>query len=164
MASSSQSLASKRLLKELSENRQRPNPCLRSLGPVSDNDLLHWRATLLGPIGTAYEGCEWELDIVIPEQYPHQPPAVRFLTPVCHPNVHLKKGEICLDLLKDKWSGTYTISQTLSAIQHLLAHPEPDSPLNVDAAAVLRNGDTVGYESLVRVWGVLYAGKRGTVR
>jgi len=58
------------------------------------------------------------------------------------------------------WSPVYTINATLTAISHLLTQPEPDSPLNVDVAAVLRHGDKVGYESLVRVWGVLFAGKQ----
>lgn len=71
-------------------------------------------------------------------------------------------GEICLDVLKEAWTPVYTISQTLTTIHQLLTSPEPDSPLNVDAAAVLRNGDVVGYESLVRLWSVLYAGKPST--
>lgn len=32
----------------------------------------------------------WKLDIKIPETYPLAPPAVRFVTPVCHPNVNFK--------------------------------------------------------------------------
>ena len=34
----------------------------------------------------------------------------------------------------------------------MLANPGVDSPLNVDVAALLRSGDAVGAESLVR-WG-----------
>lgn len=34
-------------------------------------------------------GC-WKLDIVIPEQYPMVPPTVKFITPICHPNVNFK--------------------------------------------------------------------------
>ena len=32
----------------------------------------------------------------------------------------------------------------------MLAYPEPDSPLNVDVAVLLRNGDLLGAESLIR--------------
>lgn len=56
----------------------------------------------------------------------------------------------------------YTLSTTLEAVSHLLQDPEPDSPLNVDVAAVLRIGDQVAYESMVRVWGVMFAGMKGT--
>ena len=68
-----------------------------------------------------------------------------------------------MDLLRGTaWTPAYTISATMTAIWHLLQQPEPDSPLNVDVAQVLRNGDTVGYESLVRLWGVMFAGKKPT--
>jgi len=33
---------------------------------------------------------EWLLDISIPERYPYIPPEIRFITPICHPNVHFK--------------------------------------------------------------------------
>ena len=59
-------------------------------------------------------------------------------------------GEICLDLLKDAWAPTNTILSTLEAIHYMLAYPEPDSPLNVDVAVLMRSGDLVGAESLIR--------------
>lgn len=181
MASSSSAAVGKRLIKELASYRKEPNPCLASLDPVSEDDLTHWLAVLKGSDGTAYEGGQWKIDVKIPANYPLAPPTMTFLTPICHPNVHLKvqfpppsppsvdalliqaqTGEVCLDLLKTAWSPAYTISSTLSAIHQLLTTPEPDSPLNVDAAAVLRSGDNVGYESLVRLWTVLHAGRPPT--
>jgi len=171
-------------MNELANYRKEPNPALESLGPVSEDDLFHWAAVLKGAEGTAYEGGRWKIDIKIPENYPHNAPEMKFLTSICHPNVHLKvtltllsacrnavtdrwcwgqTGEICLDLLKNNWSAVCSISATLTSVQQLLASPEWDSPLNVDAAAVLRAGDTVGYESLVRVWSVLHAGKPPTL-
>lgn len=39
---------------------------------------------------------------------------------------------------------------TVEAIRMMLQHPEIDSPLNVDVAVLLRQGDSVGAESLVR--------------
>jgi peroxin-4 len=41
---------------------------------------------------------------------------------------------------------------TLSAIHQLLTDPRPESPLNVDVAALVRNGDVAGWESIVRYW------------
>lgn len=61
-------------------------------------------------------------------------------------------GEICLDLLKTSWSPAYTITQTLSSIHQLLTDPEPDSPLNVDVASLLRQGDRLGAEGLARFY------------
>ena len=32
----------------------------------------------------------------------------------------------------------------------MLSYPDPESPLNVDVAALMRSGDQVGAESLIR--------------
>ena len=34
----------------------------------------------------------------------------------------------------------------------LLRYPECDSPLNVDVATLIRQGDRVGWEGVVRFW------------
>ncbi|KAI9784622.1 MAG: hypothetical protein M1839_001844 [Geoglossum umbratile] len=140
----------KRLLNELHSYTTDPNKALLHLGPQSDTQILHWEAVMRGVEGTAYEGGLWKLDVKIPDNYPLAPPDVRFVTPICHPNINFKTGEICLSLLKSHWSPAYTITQTLSSIHQLLTDPEPESPLNVDIAGLLRAGDRVGAESLIR--------------
>ncbi|MCJ1374421.1 hypothetical protein MMC20_005653 [Loxospora ochrophaea] len=142
--------STKRLLHELASYPHDPNPTLLHLGPVNESEILHWEAVMKGVDGTAYEHGLWKLSIHIPENYPLAPPAIRFLTPVCHPNIHFKTGEICLDLLKTSWSPAYTVSSTLSSIHQLLSYPAPESPLNLDVAALYRAGDMVGAEGLVR--------------
>lgn len=94
----------------------------------------------------------WQLDILVPETYPNAPPTIRFVTPICHPNVHFRTGEICLDLLKTAWSPAYTIASTLNSIQQLLTSAEPDSPLNIDIAQLFRQGDQVAAEALIRFY------------
>ena len=103
-------------------------------------------------------GGQWNLGITVPSSYPNTPPEVRFSTPCCHPNVSFKTGEICLDLLKTSWTPAYGIVSTLEAVQQLLsAGGEPDSPLNIDIAKLLREGDYMGAESLVRLYTRMYA-------
>jgi ubiquitin-conjugating enzyme (huntingtin interacting protein 2) len=46
--------------------------------PVSEGNLRHLKGTIQGPEGTVYDGGIYEIDIVIPKQYPFEPP-VRFL-------------------------------------------------------------------------------------
>ncbi|TKA74753.1 hypothetical protein B0A49_02256 [Cryomyces minteri] len=142
----------KRLLQELQAYEQEPNDALLQLGPVSDDELMHWTAVMKGVEGTAYEGGVWKLDIHVPDTYPLAPPQITFVTRICHPNVHFKTGEICLDLLKTTWSPVYTISSTLSTIQTFLTSAEPDSPLNIDIAQMFREGDQVGAEALIRFY------------
>lgn len=61
------------------------------------------------------------------------PPRVRFLTKIYHPNIDVL-GRICLDVLKDKWSPALQIRTVLLSIQALLSSPNPDDPLNQEAA------------------------------
>ncbi|BCS04155.1 ubiquitin-conjugating enzyme E2 pex4 [Aspergillus awamori] len=142
-----------RLLRELKDYTNSPNEALLHLGPVDEDDLLHWEAVLKGVPGTPYENGLWTLSIQIPPTYPLTPPKITFKTKISHPNISFTTGEICLTLLTtEHWSPVYTLSSTLSAIHQLLTDPRPDSPLNVDVAALLRDGDVAAWESLVRFW------------
>jgi peroxin-4 len=94
----------------------------------------------------------WLLKITIPPTYPLQPPTMKFATPIVHPNVALQTGEICLDLLKDAWTPAYNVLECVRAVRTLLAYPEVDSPLNVDVASLIRDGDVVGARRLVELW------------
>lgn len=102
-----------------------PAPCclylLRirgSASPLDDADIMHWRATILGPQGSPYsppsprlsttnpwnryEGGVFTLDIQFPVTYPFSPPRIRFKTQIYHCNID-KSGNICLDTLKNAW-------------------------------------------------------------
>ncbi|KAK5074863.1 hypothetical protein LTR64_001068 [Lithohypha guttulata] len=145
----------KRLTNEINDLRSSPNDAVLHLGPANDDDLFHWEAVLKGPRdqSSPYAGGLWLLSIEIASNYPLSPPKVRFVTAICHPNVHFQTGEICLTLLTtEHWAPSYTLSSTMSAIQQLLSDPGLDSPLNVDIANLYREDDAVGWESLIRFW------------
>jgi len=125
--------------KEISENI--------SAGPSNSTNLLVWDAVIIGAVGTAYEGGVYRLRINFPKDYPFHPPVVKFVTKVFHPNIH-ENGEICLDILKNHWSPAYTISQTLLSIVSLLSDPNPEDPLNTDAAHLYK---TDRYQYILRV-------------
>lgn len=91
----------------------------------------------------------WLLHLSIPPTYPLAPPTIKFRTPIIHANVALETGEICLDLLKDAWTPAYSLLECVRAVRMLLSCPGIDSPLNVDVAALLRNGDVVAARRLV---------------
>lgn len=62
-----------------------------------------------------------------------EPPKVRFLTKIYHPNID-KLGRICLDVLKEKWSPALQIRTVLLSIQALLSCPEVTDPLDPSVA------------------------------
>ncbi|KAI9369876.1 ubiquitin-conjugating enzyme/RWD-like protein [Aspergillus egyptiacus] len=145
------SSTTQRLLRELKDYTKNPNEALLHLAPVSEDDLFNWEAVLKGVKGTPYEDGLWLITLTIPPTYPLSPPTIRFSTPISHPNISFTTGEICLTLLTtEHWSPVYTLSSTLTAIHQLLSDPSPDSPLNVDVAALLRDGDIPAWESVVR--------------
>eukprot|EP00877_Chromochloris_zofingiensis_P003445 jgi/Chrzof1/13100/Cz07g19230.t1 len=62
------------------------------------------------------------------DNYPYDPPHVRFTTPVYHPNVN-DKGEICLSIFfkncswDNGWSPALSITSVLLSIMVLLNEP-----------------------------------------
>merc|ERR1712224_553165 len=72
------------------------------------------------------------------EKYPYEAPTVKFVTPCFHPNVDTA-GNICLDILKDKWSAAFSVRTVLMSLQSLLGDPNNDSPLNTYAAQLWDN-------------------------
>ncbi|KAL6908441.1 ubiquitin-conjugating enzyme/RWD-like protein [Trichoderma evansii] len=145
----------KRLIKEMENWRkeQKDEKGVERLGPVNEDDLFEWEAVINGKgIGSGYDEGRWLINIQLSTSYPLSPPKMRFVTQIIHPNIALQSGEICLDLLKDKWTPTYSVLQCVRAVRMLLGYPETDSPLNVDVAALLRGGDVVGTRKLVQYW------------
>ncbi|OMJ07942.1 Ubiquitin-conjugating enzyme E2 2 [Smittium culicis] len=54
-----------------------------------------------------------------------------------HPNVYAN-GELCLDILQNRWSPTYDVAAILTSIQSLLHDPNPNSPANAESASLYR--------------------------
>lgn len=79
-------------------------------GDIKDGTSdLSLTGVISGPSDSVYQGGIFKLHIVIPSSYPFEPPKIKFLTKVWHPNVSSVTGAICLDILKDQWSPALTI-------------------------------------------------------
>ena len=132
----SSSLSSKRrLLKDLKEMLEEPpNGC--SAAPANESNLFIWNASIVGPDDSPWEGGIYSLRLTFPEQYPTEPPFVRFSCEMFHPNI-FSDGTLCLDIIQDLWSPIYTTSTILTSIQSLLTDPNPNSPANPEAAKLL---------------------------
>ena len=139
-------------LKLLQEESESMPGC--SAGPV-DDDLSTWQGIIVGPEGTPYVGGVFKLEIIFPSDYPYKAPKVTFTTPIYHCNIN-RAGNICLDILKDKWSPVLTIGKVLLSICSLLSDPNPDDPLAPEIAEVFRN-DRAKHDETAAAYTARYA-------
>lgn len=87
---------------------------LQSFGEV----VRSWsrNAVIIGPAETPFEDGTFRLVMHFEEQYPNKPPGVKFISQMFHPNVY-GTGELCLDILQNRWSPTYDVAAILTSIQ-----------------------------------------------
>ena len=114
----------------------------------------HWKATLLGPIGTIYESGYFMLEITFPSDYPNQVPTVKFRTKIFHCNINKNDGSICIKILNN-WSSTTPrplMIEVFDSLIFLLVYPNPDSKLNSDFG-----GKGPDFENEARGWVKKYA-------
>mmetsp|Transcript_18210 Transcript_18210/g.21026 ORF Transcript_18210/g.21026 Transcript_18210/m.21026 type:complete len:169 (+) Transcript_18210:98-604(+) len=152
----SHSLAAvKRLRKELQHlergGEEDDNVYLR---PTCEDSIFRWTALLQGPEETPYEGGVFQLKIECGSDYPMAPPKVHFLTKIFHPNVHFRTGEVCLDILQKEWSPAWGLVSACRAVLALLSDADATSPLNCDAGNMVRNGDSLAFYTVAKLYTV----------
>jgi ubiquitin-protein ligase len=54
---------------------------------VSERNIGFWKVAMQGPDDSPYEGGVFLLYVDIGADFPRLPPAVRFITPILHPNI-----------------------------------------------------------------------------
>ncbi|XP_077297520.1 modifier of rpr and grim, ubiquitously expressed [Arctopsyche grandis] len=120
-----------------------------------DNKCCHWQASLTGPIGSPYEGGIFYLYIQVPYSYPLNPPVVRFLTKILHPNVS-RHGDVGIDSIHHNWSLALTITKVLISVQSLLTDPYTQVCMEPSLGHMYVN-DRKRFEHLARQWTWKYA-------
>lgn len=107
----------------------------------------------------SYKGGKFNFSFKVGVNYPHEPPKVKCETTVYHPNIDLE-GNVCLNILREDWKPVLTINSVIYGLQYLflvsgnlfsfqyfllsltifnLQEPNPEDPLNKEAADVLQN-------------------------
>ena len=84
----------RRLVKEI-QDVQKDSHSGVSLEPLNKaqtgsdtlDDLTHFKGVFRGPPDTPYHGATYNVDIKIPNDYPFQPPVMKFTTKIWHPNI-----------------------------------------------------------------------------
>lgn len=146
-------------------------------GSDTFDDLTHFKGVFKGPPDTPYEGGTFLVDIRIPSDYPFQPPIMKFITKIWHPNVSsvtvsevtrlghtvwprsltLSQGAICLDTLASAWSPVLTLKSALISLQSLLSSPEPKDPQDAEVARMLLTNPRE-FAHVAREWAIKHAG------
>ncbi|KAG2428907.1 hypothetical protein HYH02_014229 [Chlamydomonas schloesseri] len=100
--------------------------------PDGKDKLMHFFIAIRPDEGI-YRGGKFNFEFNIPPGYPHDAPKVLCTTKVYHPNIDLE-GKICLNILREDWKPVLSISSVIYGLQFLFLDPNPDDPLNKEAA------------------------------
>ena len=94
---------------------------------LRNNDIFHWKISLIGPTDTPYKGGMFFLTADFPETYPKDKPEVKFTNKIYHLNVSPRSGHICISTLNEWKEGTPMVD-VISAIFSLFYSQNPLSP------------------------------------
>ena len=133
-----------------------------SVGLIDDNDYYKWSVLFTGPEDTIFEGGLFKAILTFPKDYPQNPPEMKFITEMFHPNIY-KDGRVCISILhspgvdrfneqekaEERWRPSLGAEQILISVISMLNDPNCNSPANIDASVMLRNNPKE-YEKKVR--------------
>jgi len=105
----------------------------------------------LVPDWLSYEGGVFPATLVFPADYPLNPPKMKFVPPIFHPNVY-PNGEVCISILhapgddpnhyesaSERWSPIQSVEKILLSVMSMLAEPNDESGANIDASKLWRD-------------------------
>ncbi|KAH3765521.1 ubiquitin-conjugating enzyme [Pelomyxa schiedti] len=143
-------IALKRLLSEYKKVTEDPPPGVTA-GPIDEANLFVWEALVMGPPDTLYSDGVFRALLTFPQDYPLNPPKMKFTTPMWHPNIY-PNGEVCISILHppgddpnhyetsiERWTPVQSVEKILLSVISMLADPNDESPANLDAAIMWRN-------------------------
>ena len=130
------SAAELRLKKEFGEIDLPPHA---TLSFPNEKDLMNFKVVI--DLSKENE-CLWykgkfTFMVKIESGYPHKAPKVHLETPIYHPNIDVE-GNVCLNILRKDWKPILGVNPVIMGLIFLFIEPNPEDPLNHDAAAVLR--------------------------
>jgi len=140
-----------RLLKDIREIVTKPEPGIYY--KHSELDMSVGYAMIIGPKDSLYSGGYYFYKFKFPDDYPHTPPVVEFLTndgvTRMHPNMY-KTKKVCISILNtwrgDQWSGCQSIKSVLLSLMSLL----DDKPLLHEPGITEKNVDYDAYHKIIQ--------------
>mmetsp|Transcript_15209 Transcript_15209/g.52840 ORF Transcript_15209/g.52840 Transcript_15209/m.52840 type:complete len:210 (-) Transcript_15209:172-801(-) len=134
-----QAPAEKRLFQELPELRDLDCGDVAKLS-WPDTETLTSMQVKVTPDEGYWARATFVFTIKVTSEYPHAAPKVMCTTPIYHPNID-KDGNVCLNILKADWKPVLDVTAVIHGILHLFEEPNPDDPLNHEAAETMRDNE-----------------------
>jgi len=121
-------------------------------GPVSEENYFEWEAAITGPQDSFFEDGVFIARLTFPQDYPLNPPKMRFISKIFHPNIY-PDGRVCISILHapgtdrfneqetadERWRPILGVHNILMSVISMLVEPNLNSPANIDAAVNLKN-------------------------
>ena len=123
------SAAQIRITKDINE-LELPRTCATEF-PDPD-DLLNFKL-IISPDEGFYRTGRFTFMFKVGANYPHEPPKVKCQNKIYHPNIDLE-GNVCLNILREDWKPVLTVNAIVYGLQYLFMEPNPEDPLNKEAA------------------------------
>tara|TARA_B100001063_G_scaffold242656_2_gene271750 strand:+ start:21 stop:779 length:759 start_codon:yes stop_codon:yes gene_type:complete len=143
----------KRLTKDIKDIQKNP---LHDNGIYyihDDENIMIGHALIIGPKDTPYENGFYFFDFLFPNDYPHNPPTLTFMSNGnnirFNPNLY-RSGKVCISIL-NTWRGDqWTCCQTISTILLTLCTVLNDNPLLNEPGILPSNKDIPNYNNIIR--------------
>ena len=130
-----QSVGELRLQKELADLSLPKNMSINF--PDGVDKIMHFEITIKPEEGIYKDG-SFIFDFSILDTYPYEAPKVLCKTKVFHPNID-REGRICLNILREDWKPVLSILSVFYGLQFLFSSPNPEDPLNKEAAQMMQD-------------------------
>ena len=95
-----------------------------------------------------WKGGKYKFSVVVPLTYPYEAPKPHCDTQIYHPNIDMQ-GAVCLNILRKDWKPVLGINAVFFGLICLFLEPNPDDPLNHQAAELMRD-DLEAFKKKVR--------------
>ncbi|CAN3363970.1 NEDD8-conjugating enzyme Ubc12p [Diutina catenulata] len=121
-----------RLQKDITELDLPPSITMAFPNP---GDLFHFNLTIKPQTGY-YKAGTFHFTVEISPNFPIDPPKIKCDNKIYHPNIDIE-GNVCLNILRSDWSPALSLNAVIIGLNFLFLEPNPNDPLNKDAANVL---------------------------
>ena len=87
-----------------------------------------------------WKGGKYKFTVSVSNNYPHEPPKCHCETQIYHPNIDMQ-GNVCLNILRADWKPVLGMNTVILGLIFLFIEPNPDDPLNHEAAQLMRTNE-----------------------